>query len=322
MEAVSKLVIGIAGIIFSIVVIVTVIPAQIQQQQTTSSLIAQDKSQLSDASMNLINTCGTDQSVGDLTECKAGITDLKNKCQDTQYSSMPVCSDPRIDQFLSTVDSKITFAQTQIASAGSNLNNATLNAINLCGQVADPNSLSTCKTEMLQIQEECSSMGTSLSLPACNDPRIVQILNEQINQPSNVYDVASQSMESFINGCMIAQDNSTIQDCSTKARQMISLCQSETNVQACSDTRLQQIANMDQTLTTTSSTNSQTIVNATALNNINNQMQNILNECTSSTTSSSDTCVNAINTIKQDCSNTLERTYSSYFPVCYDPRLQ
>jgi hypothetical protein len=316
MNAVIKFTIGIVGIIFSIVIISTIIPTQIQQQQITNNLINSDKNQLNDASVNLINTCETDKSVEDLTMCKSGITDMKNKCQNVQYSSMPVCNDPRIDQFLSTVDSKIAYAQNVLSIDTTKLNAVYMKILDQCSIVNDSNSLSSCKTMIIQMRDNCNLMGRNAD-PACNDPRITQILNKQITQSSNVYDTASQNMESFINLCMIAQDSNTIQDCVTKARQMINLCQS-TSVQACNDPRLEQIANMGQTTTTSG----QVPVNATAFNNINNQMQNILNECTNNANSNTTLCINAINTIKQDCSNAMERTYSSYFPACNDPRLQ
>lgn len=65
----------------------------------------------------------------------------------------------------------------------------------------------------------------------------------------------------------------------------------------------------------------QTTINTTVFNNLNNQTLNILSECVNTTISNSTTCVNAINTIKQDCNGTL-KPYLSYLPTCHDPRLQ
>lgn len=69
-------------------------------------------------------------------------------------------------------------------------------------------------------------------------------------------------------------------------------------------------------------TSSQTVINATALHNLNNGMETILNQCVNTAISNSANCVNAINIVNQNCKNTLEETYPSYFPVCSDPRLQ
>ncbi|MBI1829719.1 MAG: hypothetical protein HY222_00715 [Thaumarchaeota archaeon] len=246
----TKFITGIVGLIFAIVILVIVVPAQNQQLQITNQQTQQIKNQLNEATLNFIDVCMTTQSIADLNGCKQQLRDIQNKCKDPSYS-VPACNDPRITQFFSTVDSKITYEQTKISSAGSKLNNVTLKMIDVCSQMNDPNNISTCKIEMLQIQQDCNSMGVN-AVPACNDPRIIQIMNEQITQSSNVYDASSQIMESFINMCMIAQDNNTIQDCSVKARQMISLCQS-TSVQACNDPRLQQIAE----ITTNSNTETQ-----------------------------------------------------------------
>lgn len=320
MAAVSKLVIGIIGIISAIIVLATVVPAQIQQQQATSNLIQQDQNQLNNADLKLVGDCETFQSVADLTGCKTQLNNLKSECQMPTYSSMSVCTDPRIDQFLSTVDSKIAYAQSTLSTDSGNLNAVYLKTLDQCSVVNDSNSLSSCKAEMTQIQQSCTSM-SALNIPACNDPRIGQILERQITQPSNIYDSASQSMESFINLCMIAKDNSTIQDCSTKAKQMITMCQS-TSVQACSDPRLQQIANMEQTTNPTSSlTTSPTAVNQTTFNSTNAAILSALNECSNNAISNSTVCMNGLNAIKQECQGPL-KPYLSYVPACNDSRLQ
>ena len=320
MGAVSKLIIGIAGIIFGIIVIAVIVPAQMQQQQVTKNLIQQDVSQLNNVDVKLISDCQTFQSVADLTGCKTQISSLKTDCQTSPYSSMAVCGDPRIDQFLSTVDSKIAYAQNVISMDTAELNTVYLKMLDQCSAVNDSSTLSSCKTMIMQMQDTCSSMGSNQG-PACNDPRIGQILNKQISPPSNVYDAASQNMESFINLCMISQDSSAIQDCATKARQMISLCQS-TTVQACSDPRLQQIANMGQEANDTAPQPAgQAVANVTAFASTNTTIESILNECTNSTISNSPVCTNGLITLKQDCQGPL-KPYLSYVPACNDPRLK
>ncbi|MFZ1075834.1 MAG: hypothetical protein WAN47_00205 [Nitrosotalea sp.] len=65
----------------------------------------------------------------------------------------------------------------------------------------------------------------------------------------------------------------------------------------------------------------QTTINATVFNNLNNETENILNQCAHTTISNSTTCIHAINIIKQDCNGT-PKPYLSYLPTCHDPRLQ
>jgi hypothetical protein len=320
MGTVIKLVIAIVVSVFSIIVFGNVMYAQSQQHQALQNTVNQGMKDLDSAATNLIDVCSTTKSIDGLNNCKSELNTLINNCKDSSYSSMSSCNDPRIGQFFSTVDSKISYARSKLASDASDLNTAIQKQVNLCYQARDANTLAECKTMMLQVQQDCNTetsydsyVGPN-SLPICQDPRITQILNEQINQPSNVYDAANQNMESFMNMCMSAQDNNTIQNCATKARQMIFFCKN-TSVQACNDPRLQQIANLDQPQPVSNQ------INTTAFNDLNNKMQNVINSCTSNTISNQDVCIKAMNMIRQDCNSTMEKTFSSYFQVCNDPRL-
>jgi hypothetical protein len=334
--AIGKIIIGIVGLIFGIFILVTIVPAQFQQQQSTNSLIVQDKNQLNDASVNLINTCETDQSVGDLTMCKSGIMDMKNKCQDTQYSSMSVCNDPRIDQFLSTVDSKIVFAESMISNSASKVVDTCVNLIASGGNSQE------CISEMQNIQQSCNQYNVGNHMSVCSDPRINEILTgsiqSQLPAPTNLnysqsgqnssslIQSANQYTLSFIDSCMKATDSSVIQTCSETAKKMLAYCNNISSVgvgQICNDPRLVQLANTDQTANPPEPLNNpnQTTINSTALNYLNSEMQQGLNTCASSTLSNTVGCVNMMNLIKQDCSTT-GKIHPSYFPVCSDPRLQ
>src|SRR5438552_667344 len=123
--------------ISGIAILIFVVPYQTHQLQETNQQIQQIKSQLNDASVNLIDTCMNDTSVGDLTGCKSTISDLKNKCQDSQYSSMSVCSDPRIDSFSTTYDSKLAYAESVISNAGSKMVDLCVNLISIGGGTQD-----------------------------------------------------------------------------------------------------------------------------------------------------------------------------------------
>jgi hypothetical protein len=333
--AIGKILIGIVGLIFTIFLLAIIVPAQFQQQQATNSLIKQDVSQVNDASVNLINICVTDQSVGDLTMCKSSITDLKNKCQGSQYSSMSVCTDPRIDQFLSTVDSKTTYAEGVISNSASKVVDSCVSLI------ASEGNNQECISEMQNIQQSCNQYNIGNHMTVCSDPRINEILSgsissqlpnmalpnfNQTNQnSSNIIQSANQYTLSFIDSCMKATDSSVIQTCSETAKKMLDYCNNISSAgigQICNDPRLAQLANVGQTANSMPLSNpSQTTINATAFNYINNEMQSILNQCANNVISNSASCISAMNTVKQNCNSMLEKNYPSYFPVCNDPRL-
>ena len=335
MGAIGKLIIGIAGLIFVIFVLATIVPAQLQQQQATNNLLVQDKSQLNDASVNMINNCETDQSVGDLTVCKTSIADMENECQNTQYSSMSVCSDPRIGQFLSTVDSKIAYAEGMISNPASKMVDSCVSLIAAGGNDQE------CISSMQSIQQACSQYNIGNHMAVCSDPRIDEILsgsihsqlpastipnlNQSSQNASSLIQSANQYTLSFIDSCMQATDSSVIQACSETAKKILDYCNvSSAGVgQICNDPRLAQLANVVQPANPAEQLNtpSPAAVNATLFNLLDNKMQIILNGCINTSISNSLTCVNAMNNVKQNC-NMLEKTHSPYFPICADPRLQ
>ncbi len=315
-----------------------------QQQQATKNLIQQDVSQIDTVSTNLINDCTTTQSISELTSCKASMSDLQNRCKDPAYSSMKACSDPRIGQFFSTVDSKISFGRTQLVSDATNLNNQILKMIDVCSQATDTATISTCKTEMTQIQQQdCGVLSSSFdsvlganSIPACRDPRIPQIINEQIAYPSNEYNAANQNTtsqmqsanqytSSYLDSCMQARDSTTIQTCSLTAKKMLDYCNNISSVgigQICNDPRLQQIANMGQAANSPAPlTASPAAANGTTFESTNAAIELALNECSNSAISNSPVCIQGMNSLKQECQGPL-KPYLSYVPACNDPRLQ
>lgn len=255
MSSGSKVITGIAGLIFGIIILAIIIPMQNQQQQAIQTGLQQTNSQLNDATLDLINVCMTTQSIVDLNGCKQDLTDLQNRCKDPQ-NSIPACNDPRIDQFFSTVDSKIAHGQTQISTA-------TLKVIDVCSRIHAP--VEQCKFIMLEVQADCENQYT----PACDDPRITQILNRQPNTVKTLNpdgDIASQSnqiVSDFLDRCMQATQPEDMQSCADTAKKMINLCNSMPGgiPAGCSDLRLQQIANNGQIANpiTPSSTSVQTV---------------------------------------------------------------
>jgi hypothetical protein len=344
-KALKTVIILVASII-SIILVGNFAFYQIQNQQHMQGVVAQDMQQLDAATTNLIATCSTVISIDDLNGCKAHLSDIISKCKDPSYSSMTSCSDPRIAQFFTTVDSKISHARSVLIQAAQAFNTQILHSLSTCSQATGDADKSECKTMMLQIQQDCTNITTqdtqyigANSVPACQDPRVNEILTGSIYSQSSspitsglnptsqdantMIQSANQYTLSYIDSCMKFTDPTALQVCSQTAKKMLDYCNNVSTAgigQICNDPRLQQLANMNQTVAPT--TDSQTPVNATALNNLNSGMQKILNECTGSTISNSNLCINAINTVKQTCNGIVVKTYPSYFPICEDPRLQ
>jgi len=254
MKMVSKLILSIASLIVGIVIILLVLPAQLHETQQGNNQTEQSTSQINEKILNAIAICDNASSIGDLKNCKETMTFVKNECGNSTFSSISACNDPRIGQFLSTVDGIIASTPTQNSSMESKMSADILQGLNQCSHASDANTISECQSLVLQIKKSCS---TYPNMTVCDDPRIPQM------------------------------------------------------------------ANMRQTTTLPlqSAAHSQTAINATVFNNLNNETENILNECVNTTISNSTTCIDAINAIKQDCNTTL-KPYLSYLSTCHDPRLQ
>jgi len=336
MGAVTKFIIATVVVIFSLVIMSIAGLSYFTAQKATNVQLQQATSQFDVDSTNMLNTCMTAISIGDLNNCKSAMSQIQNMCENPQTSSLQVCSDPRLGQFLSTVNGKIAYAENVISNDASNLIVQCVHLISLGENDQE------CISDMQNIQQECITYNVDYHMSVCSDPRINEILTGSIHSQlpnqsalnltqgnqnsSSLIQSTNQYTLSYLDSCMQATDTSVIQSCTQTAKQMLSYCNNISSVgigQICSDPRLKQLANMGQSTNSTEPLSpSQTTINATILNNLNTQMQNILNECTNPSISSSSTCINAINEIKQDCSNALEKTYSSYFTACSDPILQ
>jgi hypothetical protein len=246
--------------------------------------------------LNLVNDCMQFQTLDSLTSCKASISLLKEQCN---VQDMQICKDPRIDQFLGTVDFKIISAQNQITEVSTELNNSISHLVNLCAQ----SDILSCQPTMMELKQECS-MEKLGSIQACQDPRIDKIISKDVNYTTNP-DYFQDQVLSFIDTCSKASGNDSITTCATTARQIMSLCHSG-STPACNDDRLQQIANMG--------LNSVII---SKIEQLNSKLQNVLDKCSSKKLNQTE-CLDSQNTINESCNSSLK----PYFPVCYDPRIQ
>ncbi len=268
--------------------------------QNEKSAIIKSTSQYNVQNLNLVNDCMQFQSIDSLTTCKSSIFNLKQECEKSDYSNAEICKDPRIDQFLDTVDFKIISAQNQINEASSELNSSISHLVNLCAQ----SDIDSCQTTMIELKQECSTEKFN-EIQACADPRIDKIISKNINYSITNSGYFQDQVLSFIDTCSKANGNDSITTCATTARQVMSLCHSS-SASACSDNRLQQIANMG--------LNSVII---SKIDELNSRLQIILDKCYSKMLNQTE-CLDSQNTINDSCNSNLK----PYFPVCYDPRIQ
>ena len=268
--------------------------------QNEKSDVVKSASQYNVQNLNLVNDCMQFQSIDSLTSCKASISNLKQECKSPDYSDVEICKDPRIDQFLDTVDFKIVSAQNQINEVSSDLNSSISHLVNLCAQ----SDISSCQSAMMELKQECSTEKFG-EIQACADPRIDKIISKNINYSTINSGYFQDQVLSFIDTCSKASGNDSITTCVTTARQVMSLCHSSP-ASACNDDRLQQIANMG--------LNSAII---SKIDELNSRLQIVLDKCYSKMLNQTE-CLDSQNTINDSCNSNLK----PYFPVCYDPRIQ
>ncbi len=289
-----------AAIAIFVIAIVGDIEFYYMTGQYEKSSVVKSSSQYNTQNLNLVNDCMQFQSLDSLTRCKASISSLKQECNRQGYADAEICNDPRIDQFLNTVDFKITSAQNQINEASYDLNRSISHLVNLCIQ----SDISSCQPTMMELKQECSTKKFD-EIKACTDPRIDKILSKNINYSTIDSNYFQDQVLSFINTCSKASGNDSITTCATTARQVMNLCHSSP-ASACNDDRLQQIANMG--------LNSAII---TKIDEQNSKLQIVLDKCYSKILNQT-ICLDSQNIINDSCNSNLK----PYFPICYDPRIQ
>jgi hypothetical protein len=157
---------------------------------------------------------------------------------------------------------------------------------------------------MMELKQECSTSKFD-KIQACADPRIDKIIAKNINYSTINSNYFQDQVLSFIDTCSKASGNDSITTCATTARQVMSLCHSSP-ASACSDDRLQQIANLG--------LNSAII---TEIDEQNSKLQIVLDKCSSKMLNQT-ICLDSQNIINESCNSNLK----PYFPICYDPRIQ
>ena len=289
-----------AAIAIFVIAIVGDIEFYYMTGQDEKSSVVKSAAQYNTQNLNLVNDCMQFQSLDSLTRCKASISSLKQECNRQGYPNTEICNDPRIDQFLDTVDFKITSAHNQIDEASYDLNSSISHLVNLCIQ----SDISSCQPTMMELKQECSTKKFD-EIKACTDPRIDKILSKNINYSDIDLNYFQYQVLSFIDTCSKASGNDSVTTCATTARQVMSLCHSSP-ASACNDDRLQQIANMG--------LNSAII---TKIDQQNSKLQIVLDKCYSKMLNQT-ICLDSQNIINDSCNSNLK----PYFPICYDPRIQ
>lgn len=167
---------SIIGGIIGIIALISVL-ASIGNLINIQNEVKQSNQELNNATENLLNVCSEAKSVMDLSGCKTSISNIKTQCKDPQYSSMAVCSNPRIDEFFTTYDSKLSYAEGVISNAQSDV-------INACVELIASGGINQqCISDMQNIQQACNQFNIDNHIASCSDPRINEIMNG-ITQPS------------------------------------------------------------------------------------------------------------------------------------------
>ncbi|MGI0006794.1 MAG: hypothetical protein ACREAR_02215 [Nitrosotalea sp.] len=268
------------------------------QNEKSTSVKANAQSNVQN--INLVNDCMQFQTLDNLESCKVSISQLKQDCEKSDYQDLEICKDPRIDQFLDTIDYKIISAQNQMVETSAELDSSISHLVNLCIQSDIP----SCQSTMMEVKQECSTRALD-KIKSCVDPRIDQIISKDINYTSTDSEYFQDQVLSFIDTCSKASGNDSISTCATTARQVMSLCQSSLAT-ACNDDRLQQIANMG--------LNSVII---SKIEQLDSKLQIVLDKCSSKMLNQTE-CSDSENAINESCNGNLK----PYFPICYDPRIQ
>lgn len=158
-----------------ILVIVIISDVEFYYMIKPSEKSEQEIKQFNVDGLNLINDCMKFQTIASLAKCKDSITNLKTQCENAAYSSLDICKDSRIDQFLEAVDSKITSAQDQIIETAVQLNSSITHLIKICTETNTP----SCQSSMIEVKQECMNQNRT-KIKACDDPKIDQIISMSI----------------------------------------------------------------------------------------------------------------------------------------------
>lgn len=197
-----------------------------------------------------LDICTNSDSIELLQSCKSeAIPQIIERCNDKQFSTLPICSDVRFKEFSNTVDERIESARNHMDALLNEIDVAQSKQIEHC-YVLQTN-LDSCKNSMLEMKNRCIDE----DLPSCNDPRIEEIINRVPLQSNDVIENSNNQVMDFLASCMLTKTKS----CVDNANKIIELCNIDASVPACNDPRLDEIANYDvQSIQDPEITNSQT----------------------------------------------------------------
>ena len=99
--------------------------------------------------------------------------------------------------------------------------------------------LDFCKNSLLEMKNECVQNDELGNLSSCNDPRIEEIINRVPLQSDNYIDIVNNQVMELLASCTQVKTEA----CVNAAKQIMMACGIEATVQACSDPRLDEIAN-------------------------------------------------------------------------------
>lgn len=224
-----------------VITILIIIVAGAYSYNTPSEKTIESYKEVDKLALNVLERCTSATAIDVLELCRTNLSEIRDECNEPGASVMTFCTDPRVDEFYSTVDMKINNARSNIKLAVDKLALAQKNLIDHCSFVRMNPELISCKTSMLEIKKQCED--PKLSDTNCNDPRIDEILNKEPIQTNDIFEYANESILQLIDTCLASEELS--KNCIDTAKQILEQCAIDSTVPACSDPRLKEITNAD-----------------------------------------------------------------------------
>ena len=200
------------------------------------------QSELNDSMISMIDLCTTTNHLGTLMSCKTiSIPNLIDICNSEENVNFPICSDVKSNEFFSNLDERIEILSkdhlNKLATLNSEIDLTQYKLIENC--YVKQTNLDFCKNSLLEMKNECVQNVESRNLSSCNDPRIEEIINRIPLQSDNYIDIANNQVMDLLASCTQVKTEA----CVNAAKQIMMACGIEATVQACSDPRLDEIAN-------------------------------------------------------------------------------
>ena len=202
------------------------------------------QSKLNDSMIRMIDLCTTTNHLGTLMSCKSeSIPNLIDICNSEENVNLPICSDVKSKKFFRNIDERIEILSkdhlNKMATINSEIELAHYRLIESC--YVKTTNLDFCKNSLLEMKNECVQNDELGNLSSCNDPRIEEIINRVPLQSDNYIDIVNNQVMELLASCTQVKTEA----CVNAAKQIMMACGIEATVQACSDPRLEEIANYD-----------------------------------------------------------------------------